>query len=330
MIVIKYPAFRPNRILSNSHAQTIGAFLFPGVTNKRPSVKHVVPLADGDNIAIHDDTPENWIAGDRICILVHGLCGFHGSPYMRRIAHKVNRSGVRTIRIDMRGFGDSTLISRGHVSAAHSRDIDDVVKFMHALSPLSKMTLVGFSLGAAILLKALGEWSHEHPRCVDSAIAVSPPIDLHYCVVNLSKFGNRIYDLYFMRRLRNQLKYRRRHVKGIIDNGLNPIPRRLIHFDDQFTAPVSGFSGAREYYRKASPAPLLRQVSVPTLIVAAKDDPIVPIEMFDQWPMSPEIEFVTPKHGGHLGFVGRPRVDPDRYWLDWRISQWISSIDDPA
>lgn len=330
MIVIKYPPFRPNRILTNSHAQTLGAFLFPGKTHKQHAPKRIVTLSDGDRIAIHDDQPKNWITGDRICIMIHGLCGFHGSPYMRRIAHKINRAGIRTVRIDMRGFGDSTLLSRGHLSASLSQDVVDVVQYMHELSPLSKMTLVGFSLGAGILLKALGEWSHEHPRCVDSAIAVSPPIDLNYCVWRLSQFGNRVYDLYFTRRLRNQLKYRRQHVKDLIDNRINPIPRRMVHFDDQFTAPVSGFSGAREYYRAASPGRLLRDVSVPTLIVAAKDDPLVPIEMFDQWPMSPEIEFVTTKHGGHLGFVGRHRVDPDRHWLDWRITQWVASIDDPA
>ena len=124
------------------------------------------------------------------------------------------------------------------------------------------------------------------------------------------------------------MNFRRRHLKNLVDNGLNPIPRRLVHFDDQFTAPLSGYKSAREYYRVASPAPLLNEVSVPTLIVAAKDDPLVPFEMFDKWPMSPETEFVVTKHGGHLGFLGRQRVDPDRHWLEWRVSQWVASIDD--
>ena len=327
MIVLKYPPFRPLGFLTNGHSQTVGAFFF-GARFQRKTIKRVVQLSDGDRIVIHDDQPKSWITGDRICVLVHGLGGSHRSPYMQRIAEKLFRSGVRTIRVDMRGFGDSTLLSRGQYSATLSRDIDDIVKTLGVMSPLSKITLIGFSLGAGIILKALGEWSHEHPRSVDSAIAVSPPIDLTYCVANLNKFGNRFYDRFFASRLRRKLNYRRRHVKGLVDNGLNPIPRRLVHYDDRFTAPVSGFKNAREYYRVASPAPLLNEVSVPTLIVAAKDDPLVPVEMFDKWAMSPEIEFVITKHGGHLGFLGRQRVDPDRHWLEWRVSQWVASIDD--
>ena len=228
MIVLKYPPFRPLGFLTNGHSQTVGAFFF-GARFQRKTIKRVVQLSDGDRIVIHDDQPKSWITGDRICVLVHGLGGSHRSPYMQRIAEKLFRSGVRTIRVDMRGFGDSTLLSRGQYSATLSRDIDDIVKTLGVMSPLSKITLVGFSLGAGIILKALGEWSHEHPRSVDSAIAVSPPIDLTYCVANLNKFGNRFYDRFFASRLRRKLNYRRRHVKGLVDNGLNPIPRRLVH-----------------------------------------------------------------------------------------------------
>jgi len=290
------------------------------------AVQRIVPLADGDRLVVHDDESSSWIAGDRIAILFHGLCGCHGSPYMRRTSDKLRRNGIRTFRVDMRGFGSSTLISRSHLHAGCSQDVKSVVEFVHRLSPLSKISLVGFSLGGNVVLKALGEWGEDFHRQVDSAIVVSPPIDLALGCSNLLRGGNRIYDQYFMRRLRKRLTFRRSRVANLIDNGLCPIPDKLVHFDDQFTGPIWGYSGAREYYEKASAGPLMKNVQVPTVLVTAKDDPIVPVEMYDNFEMSNYIEQVTTQHGGHLGFIGRHPGDPDRFWLDWRICRWISSL----
>ena len=343
MLIADYPPFRPSRRMPTGHFQTIGAFLLPGKVPEYRAIKHTVPLPDGDRIVVHDDQPGRWITGDRIAILIHGLCGCHLSPYMRRTAEKLRRQGVRVFRVDMRGFGDSELISHSHLHGGCSPDLQTIVEFVRQLSPLSKVSLVGFSLGANIVLKALGEWGELVPREIDSAIAVSPPIDLIHCSWNLRQAGNRTYERYFMRRLRARLSRRRRLVKDLIDNGLNPLPDRLLDFDDQFVAPVFGFSGARDYYESCSAGPLLNDIRVPTIIVTSKDDPVVPFSMYDRFPMSSEIEMVATARGGHLGFISQSgtgkttfarsqatlqRRDPDPYWLDWRICQWLTAIDD--
>ena len=316
--------------LQNPHLQTLGAFFLRGKMSNYQAERHVVTLADGDRIVIHDDQPKSWITGDRIAVLIHGLCGCHESPYVRRASDKLRRHGIRTFRLDMRGFGVSTLISRSHVHAGRSDDLKSVVQFVENLSPLSKISLVGFSLGGNIVLKTLGEWGFDFPRQVDSAVAVSAPVNLTYCSVNLRQNGNRFYDLYFMKTLKRQLSYRRRHVRGLVDNGLNPLPDRLLEFDDKFVAPIAGFRDARDYYDQCSSGPWLKHIEVPTILLAAKDDPIVPFECYEAFSMSRAIELVSTRYGGHLGFLSRGLRDPDRHWMDWRISQWISSLDQVA
>ena len=205
--VIDYPRLQPSFWLRNPHLQTIATVWTKAPKTKRVAIRRLVPLADGDRLIIHDDRAKSWITGDRIAVLIHGLCGSHKSPYIQRIATKLRRHGIRTIRVDMRGFGDSTLISRGHLHAGRSDDIRDIVQFINHLSPLSKISLLGFSLGGNILLKYLIEKSRgtsgfrqpEDP--VDSAISVSPPVDLRECSANLRAFGNRLYDHYFVGRL---------------------------------------------------------------------------------------------------------------------------------
>jgi len=323
-----HPPFRPLKIIRLPHFQTIGAFLFRGHRPEYSATKHIVPLADGDRLVIHDDQPENWITGDRIAVLLHGFCGCYESPYMVRLAGKLQRRGIRTIRVDFRGFGDSALISKSHLYAGCSHDVEDVLNYVHhRLSPISKISLVGFSLGGNVLMKLAGEWGERYPAYVDSAVAVSPPVNLIYAAWNIRSRGNRIYEHYFMRRLRSHLTTRRRLVADLVDNGLNPLPSRLAHWDDQFTAPLWGFSGAREYYEKCSSGPWLQHVRVPTILLTAKDDPVVPFDSYDPYPRSSSIELITTERGGHLGFLGRPQRDPDRYWMDWRICNWLTSLD---
>ena len=327
MLVADYPSFRASPWMANQHFQTILPFFKRGAVKPYKATKHIVNLRDGDRLVIHDDQPKNWITGDRIAILLHGLVGCHGSPYMVRTAEKIRRHGIRTIRMDMRGFGDSTLISRSHLHGGCSPDLDDVLDAVIAHSPLSKISVVGFSLGANVMLKSAGNWGNNHPQNVDSLIAVSPPVDLERTAWNLRNFGNRIYEMYFMQRLRSHLWLRRRKVKGLVDNGLSPLPNRLLEFDDQFVAPVLGFRGAREYYEACSAGPQLKDIRVPTIILTSKDDPIVPFDIYGQWHHSSHVEMVVTKLGGHLGFVGRGTRDPDSHWMDWRIAEWIADID---
>jgi predicted alpha/beta-fold hydrolase len=327
LLVPEHPPFRPNPLLTTGMTQTVAALMLKGRRSKHTATKHIVDLFDGDRLVIHDDQPGKWITGDRIAIQIHGLLSDHSSPYMVRVSDKLRRNGIRTIRVDLRGFGDSALISRSHINGGCSPDLQSVIDYVHRLSPLSKISLVGFSIGGNIVLKTIGQWGSDFPRHVDSAIAVSPPVDLNYTMWNLRRFGNRVYERYMMAKLKRALIFRRKHVAGLVDTGINPIPSRLLEFDDKFTAPIWGFKNAADYYEKCSSARLLNDIKVPTIVLASRDDPVVPFDMLANTPVSNHVDFVSTRTGGHLGFLSRGIRDPDRYWMDWRISQWIAAID---
>lgn len=317
--------FRPHKFLMQAHLQTIGGYFFAGKMPKYTATQRIVDLFDGDQLVIHDDLPETWRDGDQIVILLHGFCGCHRSPYVRRLAHKLEQRNVRTIRIDFRGFGDSTFVSKSHLYGGCSHDVDSVVQHIHDLSPASNISLVGFSIGGNVLMKLLGEWGLNHPEYVDVAVVVSPPVDLVYASWNLRRMGNRIYEANFISTLKRSMSERRRKVKGLLDTGMKPLPNRLMQWDDQLTAPIWGFDNAIDYYERCSAGPLMSQVQVPTLMLWAKDDPIVPIDSYQRFGLSNCIEILETEHGGHLGFVSRGSADDDRYWMDWRILEWLGS-----
>ena len=102
-------------------------------------------------------------------------------------------------------------------------------------------------------------------------------------------------------------------------------PRQLREIDDWFTAPVCGFGTAENYYRQCSSAPLLSDIRLPTLILAAADDPLVPLDALRSARLSHSTVLRITLHGGHLGFIASRSSDADRRWMDWRVVDWVTA-----
>lgn len=295
------PEFIPHPWLRSGNLQTIiGSW---GAVPAERAVRRLVTLSDGDQLVLHDDQPPTWRAGDRSALLVHGLCGSHRSAYLVRIAAKLNTIGIRTFRLDMRGCGAGRALARHPYHSGRSDDLAAALTAIAAWCPGSPSTLIAFSLGANAALKLLGECGDRPPGNLDRGIAVCPPVDLAACVRSLERYPARFYDRFFTSALLA-------HVRASPTLGeqaerifARARPTRLVEFDDAFTAPLSGFGDAATYYRRCSAAPLLPNIRVPTTILAAADDPIVPITPLRAVKLSTCTKLVTVEFGGHLGFL---------------------------
>jgi predicted alpha/beta-fold hydrolase len=303
-------------------------------------------VSDDDEIVLHDDRPTGWRAGDRTVLLLHGLSGCHASLYMQRIAAKLNDRGMRTFRKDLRGCGAGTELAALPYHSGRSDDAAAALRFIGETCPDSPTTIIGFSLGANIVLKLLGELGERSCGGLDSAVAVCPPVDLLACSMNLSRWSNRIYDGHFVRTLWRAARQRSANGVSPVDSGNSAAaepnsarqranhyrmprhrPRRLFDFDEVYTAPISGFRSAQHYYNTCSSAQFVPAIRQPTLVIAAADDPMIPRRIFDglEWPAC--IQFQMESSGGHLGFIARHGVDPDCRWMDWRIVDWVTTLD---
>jgi predicted alpha/beta-fold hydrolase len=320
---VNFPAFKPHPLLRGGHVQTIVGCYLPWRSVPYRAVQHLVPLADGDKIVLHDDLPAAWQPGGPVALLAHGLGGCHLSGYMRRGVIKLNDRGVRVFRMDLRGCGAGLVHARHPIHAGRSDDAVAAVEHVRQLCPQSPIHVVGFSISANIVLKMAGEMADNPPPELASLMAVAPPIDLIECSENIQRGANRLYDQSFLSGLLKSIERRKKLVPGALTRPFTTRPRRLVDFDNQFTAPLTGFADVFDYYQRASAGPYLKSITVPTLIVTAATDPIVPVTAFERASYSESTELVVTSCGGHLGFIGRGGVDPDRRWLDWRMIEWI-------
>jgi predicted alpha/beta-fold hydrolase len=323
MSTYAFTPFRPHPLLRGGHAQTLAGVYLPWPALEYQAQQHRVALADGDQLVLHDDCPPDWQPGDRSALLIHGLAGCHTSGYMQRIAHKLSARGVRAFRMDLRGCGAGAGLARLPYHSGRSEDAAAALVAIARLAPDSPTTLAGFSLGANITLKLLGELGRHACGNLDSAVAVCPPVDLAACSRHISRVTNRPYDRYFVTLLTRQIGAATEMLPESAGVELPRRPRTLWEFDNEFTAVVCGFGTADSYYREASSAPYIPEIKIPTLVLASRDDPMIPPAALSAVPLPAAVQVHWTDRGGHLGFVGRGGVDPDRRWMDWRVVDWI-------
>jgi len=316
-------AFRPLPCLTHPHLQTIVAAKFTW-SREPPSTTHLVALSDGDKIALEVSTPREWQPHDPTVVLLHGLCGCHRSPYMQRLAHKCWRSGLRAIRMNLRGCGSGRGLARHPYHSGRSADVLAVLESLLRTTPQSPVTLIGFSLGGNLVLKLAGELSAAVPDNLQHVIAVCPPADLIACSRLLQQPANRFYNRYFTRLLCAEVIDRHSRFPDLLHPDL-PAELSLYAFDEYYTAPQCGFRDALDYYRQCSAAPLVPRLTVPCHILFAADDPLIDARVFDGVALPPNVRVIRTRYGGHLGFLGRPGGAAGYRAMDAQLLVWITA-----
>ena len=94
-------------------------------------------------------------------------------------------------------------------------------------------------------------------------------------------------------------------------------------FDDDFKEKVKGWEEVRDYWTRASAKPHLTGITVPALILNARNDPFVPAwTLPDQQAVSSEVTLWQPAQGGHVGFV--QGYFPGQVWgLADDVGKWL-------
>jgi predicted alpha/beta-fold hydrolase len=253
-------------------------------------------------------------------VLAHGLCGSHASAQVRRLARLLLAERLRVVRLDLRGAGAGLPLARLPNHAGRSDDVRAALGEVHRWSPASPLLLIGLSLGGNLALKMAGEAAGRPVPGLDRVAALGPPIDLERCNALMGRRHNRLYESYFVRAL---VAGARRRQRCFPDLPPPHFPRRLSMrlFDELYTAPRCGFADALDYYRRASALPLVGRITAPTLILAARDDPFIAVEPFEELTPPPQVTVQVLPHGGHLGFLGRDGSGGFR-WAERRLVRW--------
>jgi len=311
--------YRAPAWLFNGHLQTIYPALFRRVNGLQPQ-RFSIDTQDKDFLVIdHYSVPES----QKAVIISHGLEGHSNKPYVVGMARHFQRSGWHTFAWNYRGCsGTPNKTLRSYHSGA-TDDLHEVVSHVVQLG-FEHVALVGFSLGGNLTLKYLGERDGQLPDVIRSAVTFSVPLDLRSGCLSLHKSYNRIYERRFLRSLKNKVRQKAQTVPGP-DTLQVMNAKTLYQFDDLYTAPIHGFRDAEDYYRRCSARYFLERIRIPTLIVNAKNDPMLTPACYpyDILTNHTYVFFETPTGGGHVGFT--PANNGETYWSEQRALEFVTN-----
>jgi len=275
----------------------------------------------GVQVLVHSQQPAGETKGE--IILVHGLEGSSDAGYARSLSQAALTAGFAAHRFNMRSCcGTEHLSGR---ALYHSGQTSDLLAVLRAIKTRAPVFLAGFSLGGNVVLKLAGELGEAANELIAGVTAVSTPIDLAACARRLQAPANFIYSNRFLKRLKQRIRLKEQLTPGIFQLDDLDSVKSVFEFDDKFTARAFGFGTADNYYATQSANQFLDRIRVPALLVQAKDDPLIPFEVYNHPAFSnnPRLSLLAVEHGGHLGFVAKTKP---RFWLDEVLVQWMEKV----
>ncbi len=260
-------------------------------------------------------------------VIVHGLEGSAEGKYVLGAAGKAFDAGFNALRYNVRGCGGTAHLTPSLYHSGLTVDLHYVIRELIERDHLPELFLIGFSMGGNQALKFAGELADGAPKEMKGVCAVSPPIDLESCSRSIARRENWIYEIRFLLSLRRTMREKGRLFPGVYDLSRMRAVRHLWDWDEMFQR-HNGFSGALDYYSRASSLPLIERIRVPTLIIHAQDDPFIPFEPFtdERIAGNPHVLLIAPKRGGHVAFCGIRQPDEDRAWAENRAVEFCASL----
>ena len=242
-----------------------------------------IKYAGKRKIQFQSDTSEGMV------VLIHGLESNSNSSLSTDLAAAYLQDGFDVTCINFRGCCGSPNDTLGGYHLGFTDDLRHFLKLMsemwenHCEFDKRPVYLSGFSLGANVVVKCLGELGESAFSLynIHGAAVCGAPFDAERNVKHLDApgFNRAIYSANFLKTLKSRAQYQLDmfcdgdpQTSSFDFNGVMSATS-IAQFDDAFIAKVYGFQDNLDYYRRSSCCYFLPGVAVPLLIINAGDDP---------------------------------------------------------
>lgn len=270
-------------------------------------------------------TPDNdfldldWLkqGSTKLVILSHGLEGNSSRHYIKGMAKIFFQNGFDVLAWSCRSCSGEM----NHQARLYNHALYDDLQFIvdTVKNNYEAISLIGFSLGGSLSLNYLG---HEKaPDNIVASVNFSVPCDLGASARLLDTSPYNFYRNRFLKKLKKKIIAKAEQFPSLLDlKGIESI-NSFYEFDTRFTATLHGFENAESFYKKGSANNSIDGITIPTLLVNAKNDPMLPESCY---PYSitkdhPYVFFETPARGGHVGFPTKTEFN----WMEQRALEFV-------
>ncbi|WP_158227112.1 YheT family hydrolase [Mangrovitalea sediminis] len=309
--------WRPASSLRNPHVQSMLA----SIPLRRPAVKRQSQalrvrseeriLLCRDGIRLHGMLSRHGDRPHPLVLMIHGWEGSAESLYLLSAASALFTAGFDVFRLHLRDHGPSYPLNRQLFNAGRLGEVLDAVCQVQAEEKPPAFFLAGFSMGGNFTLRVAAA-AESAGLPLDGAIAVSPVLEPRSSLEALDQ-GPWLYRRYFLHNWREALRRKSRCFPDLIDwsrveklETITALTEYCVEYHSEFPDLQAYLNGY------AVTGDRLSDLSVPTWLIMADDDPINPAADLARLAGSERLHVVRTGYGGHCGFID-----------DWRFNSWV-------
>lgn len=256
-----------------------------------------------------------------LVIMLHGWEGSVDSTYVQLTGRTLYQRGFDVFRLNFRDHGSSHHLNQGLFRSSMLEEVFLAVGQAAALQPNSDVFLCGFSLGGNFALRIARECVQRPIANLRSIAVVSPLLDPDKATTAIDEHP--LFRRYFMKKWKHSLIKKQTLFPDLYDFG------RILSLDtiramtDALVDHLAEGATTKEYFLSYTLlGDALAEVKAPVTMFAAQDDPVIPFDDFRTLKLSPSMELIAPRHGGHSGFVMGPSL---RSWYQEHIADLFES-----
>ena len=254
--------------------------------------RHIVDAGDGIRLSGYF-SPVKGMPSKGLCILLHGWEGSSDSTYVLSCGRCLYQHGYDVFRLNYRDHGDSHSLNEGLFYAT---------LLAARLSGTTPVFLVGFSLGGNFALRIARRSLDGGHSLVKQIISISPVLDPDKATHKID--GNPLLQAYFMKKWKQSLKRKQFLFPEQYDFGDILELKTIRAMTDRLLERYSDYPDTRTYFRSYGIyGHDLGCIQIPTAIITAADDPVIPVEDFGTLQTASCVDLIIHDRGGHNGFV---------------------------
>ena len=256
-----------------------------------------------------------------LVILLHGWEGSSGSTYIRTTGRYLYGRGFDVFRLNLRDHGPSHHLNTGIFYAVLLDEVFDAVSQVCAAAYPAPSFLAGFSLGGNFALRIARKCISRPVSGLRQVVAISPVLDPDKATDRIDRSP---YILkYFLKKWRRSLSIKQKLYPEHYDFSSLLTIDTIREMTERLLARYSPYDGARAYFKQYTLVDgYLGHLTLPTTIITAKDDPIIPVEDFYALRTSETTRLIVQPYGGHNGFLESWRLNG---WYEQAMADWFAS-----
>ncbi len=294
--------YQSPHLLRNGHLQTFLASSRLRARGPNPMLadarETVIDTREGIRLLGARSTPPGAPRG--LVVLLHGWEGSMDSTYVQRTGAALFRRGFEVFRLNYRDHGRSHHLNTGIFYAVKDAEVCDAVRRVAAAD--LPAYLVGFSLGGNFALRIALRCGDLPIPNLRHVVAISPVLDPAASTDLADRHP--LIRSYFMGKWRRSLALKQSLYPERYDFGAVLRLRTIRETTARLVAEHSNYASLEDYFRDYTlTGDRLRTLPLPTTLVTAADDPVIPAADFGRLRLNRSTRVVLRPHGGHLGFL---------------------------